>query len=251
MNSLVRTIGSAWAWLAIGLVVVLWFPTIVLVWAVTAPFDPGRYAVGRWYRLMGVAMAKVNPFWHFSARGVRIGDPRRPYVVVSNHESFADIMLISHVGWEMKWMSKIEIMRIPFAGWGMAFAGDITFRRETARGVLEAFRGAQRVLKNRVSVMIFPEGTRSASGELLPFKDGAFKLAIEGGHPIVPLAVAGTGTALPKHDWRFRRTRAIVEVLPPIETAGLTGQDLPQLKARVRAAIEAARDALRKEIGEV
>jgi 1-acyl-sn-glycerol-3-phosphate acyltransferase len=110
---------------------------------------------------MGVAMAKVNPFWDFSARGVRIDDPRRPYVVVSNHESFADILLISHVGWEMKWMSKIEIMRIPFAGWGMIFAGDIAFRRETARGVLEAFRGAQKVLKHRVSVMIFPEGTRS------------------------------------------------------------------------------------------
>jgi len=98
--------------------------------------------------------------------------------------------------------------------------------------------------------MVFPEGTRSASGVMLPFKDGAFKLAIDGGYPILPLAVAGTGTALPKHDWRFHRTRAIVEVLPPVETAGLTGRDLPELKERVRASIEAARDALRKEIGE-
>jgi len=250
VGNVLRTIGSAWAWIAIAVVVVAWFPTILLVWAVTAPFDPGRYAVGWWYRRMGVAMAKVNPFWHFSARGVRIEDPRRPYVVVSNHESFADIMLISHVGWEMKWMSKIEIMRIPFAGWGMWFAGDIAFRRETARGVLEAFRGAQRVLKNRVSVMIFPEGTRSATGAMLPFKDGAFKLAIDGGYPVLPLAVAGTGAALPKHDWRFHRTRAIVEVLPPVETAGMTGKDLPELKERVRASIEAARDALRREIGE-
>jgi 1-acyl-sn-glycerol-3-phosphate acyltransferase len=83
---------------------------------------------------------------------------------------------------------------------------------------------------------------------MLPFKDGAFRLALEMGMPILPLAVAGTGTALPKHDWRFNRARAIVEVLPPIETAGMSLDDLPELKARVRTAIETARDELRRQL---
>jgi 1-acyl-sn-glycerol-3-phosphate acyltransferase len=103
-------------------------------------------------------------------------------------------------------------------------------------------------LRNRVSVIFFPEGTRSVDGTMLPFKDGAFRLAIEAGVPILPLAVAGTGTALPKHDWRFNPARAVVEVLPPIETAGLTQDDLPALKARVREAITTARDALRARL---
>ena len=92
--------------------------------------------------------------------------------------------------------------------------------------------------------MIFPEGTRSKTAELLPFKDGAFRLAIETGVPILPLALSGTGTALPKHGWRFGRSAAEVRVLEPVETAGLTLGDVPALKARVREQIIRARDAL-------
>jgi 1-acyl-sn-glycerol-3-phosphate acyltransferase len=95
-------------------------------------------------------------------------------------------------------------------------------------------------------VMIFPEGTRSRTMELLPFKDGAFRLAIEAGVPILPLAVSGTGTALPKHGWRFGRSAAEVRVLEPIETAGLTPADVPSLKARVREIIVQARDTLKQ-----
>ena len=76
--------------------------------------------------------------------------------------------------------------------------------------------------------MIFPEGTRSTTAELLPFKDGAFRLAIEAGVPILPLAVSGTGTALPKHDWRFGRSVAEVRVLEPVETTGLSLDDVPR-----------------------
>jgi 1-acyl-sn-glycerol-3-phosphate acyltransferase len=100
------------------------------------------------------------------------------------------------------------------------------------------------VLSRRVSVMIFPEGTRSRTAELLPFKDGAFRLAIEAGVPILPLAVSGTRNALPKHDWRFGRSVAEVRVLEPIETAGLTLDDVPALKSRVRELIVSTRDAL-------
>jgi len=100
------------------------------------------------------------------------------------------------------------------------------------------------VLRNRVSVMIFPEGTRSKTAELLPFKDGAFRLAIEAGVPVLPLALSGTGTALRKHDWRFGRSRAEVRVLEPIETQGLTLDDVPALKSKVREIIVRNREAL-------
>ncbi|HEX5387192.1 MAG TPA: lysophospholipid acyltransferase family protein [Gemmatimonadales bacterium] len=242
-----QSIFSVWAWLVLGTCVVLWLPLMAAVRLITARSDPGRYTVGLLFRKIGVIMATLNPLWRFRCSGTPPADPRRPYVVVSNHESFADILLISHLPWEMKWLSKAEMFRWPVLGWLMRVAGDIPVRRGEGRSALEALHNARGVLKNRVSVMIFPEGTRSTDGEMLPFKDGAFRLAISAKVPILPLALSGTGTALPKKDWRLGRSVAEVRVLPPVETEGLANRDVPALKARVQAMISAARDELRAE----
>ena len=244
MSRLWQTILSIWAWLVFVVCVVLWFPVLAVVRLLTAPFDRGRYITGRIFRKIGPAMATLNPLWRFRYSGTMPRDPRRPYIVVSNHESFADILLISHLPWEMKWLSKAELFRIPIMGWNMWLAGDIPVKRGFGPSALEAMARCRQALDNRVSVMIFPEGTRSKTSELLPFKDGAFRLAIEAGVPILPLAVSGTATALRKHDWRFGRSDAEVRVLGPVETAGLTLRDIPELKARVRQTIVEARDGL-------
>lgn len=247
-GSLWRSLGSAWAWFTTGLIVIGWLPSMLVLFAVTVPFDRGRYIVGRWFRMAAMLVAKTNPFWRFRTSGVQIEQPRRPYVVVANHESFADILLISHLPWEMKWMSKAEFFRIPFVGWEMRLAGDIPLRRGSPTSAGQAMSHAREVLRQRVSVMIFPEGTRSPTSELLPFKEGAFRLAIEAGVPVLPVAVAGTRTALPKHDWRFGRARAQVEVLPPVETSGLTLKDASALRDRVREMISQARDRLQEAV---
>jgi len=173
--------------------------------------------------------------------GVKISDPRRPYVVVSNHESFADILLLCNLPWEMKWLSKIEIFRIPVLGFMMRLAGDIPLDRDSRESAGRAMELCRQALRNHVSVMIFPEGTRSTDEELLPFKDGAFRLAIKTGVPILPLAIVGTRDALAKHDWRFGRSDAEVRVLPPVLVTGLSLKDTESLKERVRASIDAAR----------
>jgi 1-acyl-sn-glycerol-3-phosphate acyltransferase len=244
MSRLWQTILSIWAWLVFVVCVVLWFPVLAVVRLLTTPFDRGRYITGRIFRKIGPAMATLNPLWRFRYSGTMPKDPRRPFVVVSNHESFADILLISHLPWEMKWLSKAELFRIPIMGWMMWLAGDVPVKRGFGPSALEAMARCRQALDNRVSVMIFPEGTRSKTSELLPFKDGAFRLAIEAGVPILPLAVSGTATALRKHDWRFGRSDAEVRVLEPVETAGLTLADVPALKSRVRDMIVRARDAL-------
>jgi 1-acyl-sn-glycerol-3-phosphate acyltransferase len=242
-----QTMMSVWAWLVLGTCVALWLPLMAITWLFTVPFDPGRYAVGLLFRKIGVVMATLNPLWSFRCSGVPPADPRRPYVVVSNHESFADILLISHLPWEMKWLSKAELFRVPVLGWLMRLAGDIPVRRGEGRSAVEALQRCRTVLGRKVSVMIFPEGTRSMTGDMLPFKDGAFRLAIDAKVPILPLALSGTGTALRKKDWRFGRSVAEVRVLEPVETTGLTTKDVPALRERVRAMIEAARDRLRAE----
>lgn len=246
IDRLITTIVSIWTWGVLGTCILAWFPIMALLLLITAPFDPGRYWVGLFFRQLAVVTATLNPFWRFRVTGLKVPDPRRPYVVVSNHESFADILLISHLPWEMKWLAKAEIMRIPLMGWDMWLSGDVPVMRGTARSAIEAMRRCQEVLKRKVSVIIFPEGTRSPTGDMLPFKDGAFRLAIDAGVPILPLAVSGTRTALKKHDWRVGRSRAEVRVLPPIETTGLTHRDVKSLRERVKGVITVARDEMRR-----
>src|SRR5512133_3267695 len=234
---------NAWVWTTTVLAVIVGFIYVSIVWLVTAPFDPGRYAAGRAFRQIAVVGTWLNPYWSFETSGVRIRDPRRPYVAVSNHESYADIFLLSHLPWEMKWLSKDTIFKIPVMGWMMTMAGDVRLTRGSRDSAAQAITQCRDRLAKKVSVMIFPEGTRSKTAELLPFKDGAFRLAVEAGVPILPLALSGTGTALPKHGWRFGRSAAHLRVLEPVDTAGLTLADVPALKARIRDLIVRTRDS--------
>lgn len=236
---------SGFIWAAIGLLALVWLPLLTAVFVVTAPFDPGRYAAGRWFRRAAVAAVKLIPFWDFTTEGVTVNDPRRPYVAVANHESFADIFLLSHLPWEMKWLSKEAIFRIPVMGWMMRMAGDIPVRRGDRQSRSAAIREIRDRLHKNVSVMILPEGTRSPDGELLPFRNGAFRMAIEQGLPILPVAIVGTRDAMAKHSLRFRRARAIARVLEPVETDQLSLDDVADLRDRVRDRIAAARAELR------
>lgn len=245
-----RTVLSALLWVVLFVLVLFWLPLLAIIFAVTAPFDPGRYTAGRWFRRAAVVAVKLNPVWHFSTEGVVIDDPRRPYVAVANHESVADIFLLSHLPWEMKWLSKEAVFRIPIMGWMMHMAGDIAIRRGE-RGSRESAVGQiHDRLDKGVSVMILPEGTRSPDGELLPFRNGAFRIAIDRQVPILPVAVAGTREAMAKHSLRFNHARAIARVLEPVETTGLTIDDLPELRDRVRDSIAAARDQLKARLRE-
>ena len=247
MARLWQSVVSIWTWLVLVTCVLLWLPLMLLVRLATLG-DPGRYWVGYLFRGIGTLTARLNPLWKFSYSGAVPAEPRRPYVVVSNHESFADILLISHLPWEMKWLSKAELFRIPVMGWLMHLAGDVAVKRGFGPSAVEAMARCREVLAHRVSVMIFPEGTRSTTADLLPFKDGAFRLAIDAGVPILPLALHGTASALPKHDWRFGRSTAVVEVLAPVETTGLTAADVSRLKEQVRNTIIAARDRLARQL---
>ncbi len=243
-----RRLLSLWVWISGTVIGFLWVPWVALVWLATAPFDPGRYAAGRWFRRAAVCVTALNPLWRFRTGGVRVADPRRPYVAVANHESLADIFLISHLPFEMKWLSKEAIFRIPFMGWMMRMAGDIAVRRGEARSRIRALEDCRDRLGKKVSVMIMPEGTRSANGEVGDFKDGAFRLAVETGCPILPIVIAGTRDAIAKGSWLVGRARAMAYVLEPVETRGLTLDDVPALRDRVREMIVRKRHELLRQL---
>ena len=201
----------------LGIIVIIWVPLVAIVWAVTVPFDKGRYWPGWLFRKLCVVHNWFNPLWRFEVSGVKITDPRRPYVVLSNHESFVDMLLISHLPWEMKWLSKESIFKIPLVGWLMAMAGDVRLIRGNKQSIVSAMRGCSDRLDKRVSVMLFPEGTRTRDGSLGEFKDGAFRLAIDHQVPILPLVVerhprGAAGRQL--EDERHRRRGACARAHP-------------------------------------
>ena len=119
----------------------------------------------------------------------------------------------------------------------MLMAGDIKIIRGNKQSIVTAMRGCRDRLDKGVSVMLFPEGTRTRDGEMGEFKDGAFRLAIETGHPILPLVVNGTREAMQAGDWRWNVTHAEVRVLEPIDTSGMTKADVSELRDRVRTII--------------
>jgi 1-acyl-sn-glycerol-3-phosphate acyltransferase len=217
--------------------IALALPAQALVLAVTAPFDRNRVAAGRFLRFVGVLISKTFPPWRLRVEGAWPG--KGPYVVVANHQSILDILLLSRVPREMKWVAKDELFRIPWVGWMLRMSGDIPIRRGDAESGGEALARAKAYLARGMSVMVFPEGTRSARGTLLPFKSGAFRLAIDAGVPVLPIVVHGTAAGMPKGGPWVNPCRAVARLLEPIPVEPF-GDDAARLRDEVRARIQAA-----------
>jgi 1-acyl-sn-glycerol-3-phosphate acyltransferase len=238
---------SLWNWFEIVTLVILSTVLVALLFVLTVPFDRVRKVVGRFFRICGTMLVRFNPLWSVKVSGWQRPRVSGPFVVVANHQSIADIPAISYLPWEMKWVSKESNFKVPGLGWMMSMAGDVRLRRGEKESAKSAMARCKWYLDRGMSVMLFPEGTRSSDGEIRPFKDGAFRLAIEAGYPILPVAVAGTRHAIPKNSWIFGvKCQARIEVLPPIETKGLTTDDVEALKERTRGQISAAFERLGK-----
>ncbi len=235
-HKIVRTILSAYTWIAISLLIIFWLPLLAIIRLLD--HDPAHYRTGRWFRRLGVAMTRVNPFWKIDVSGEMPADPRRPYIVICNHQSLADIPIVSLLPWEMKWIGKESLFRLPVAGWMMRLAGDIPVDRKNNRSRALALVKAREYLHKRCSVIFFAEGTRSPDGRVHRFQDGASGLAIREGLPVLVLALDGTSGALPKNSWRFSESALMrVKVLGEVSTDGLAVKDGGELTERVRRMI--------------
>ncbi len=147
--------------------------------------------------------------------------PGKAFLVMSNHQSHYDVPVLFHVlGANIRMVAKIELFKVPIFGKAMREAGFIAIDRTNRHRAVESLAVAKEKLANGTSVWIAPEGTRSQSGELLPFKKGGFVIALDTGWPILPVTIQGTRDALPAHARRSRKgARVKVTLHPPIDTA--------------------------------
>lgn len=191
---------------------------------------------------------RVARFWarlSLVASGVRVAVegvsniPQGPAVFMSNHQSAFDIFIIlAYLPVQFRWLAKASLFKIPFLGWAMARARYIAVERENPREATKGFLEAIKRVREGTSVVIFPEGTRSRDGSLLPFRKGGFTLALKAQVPIVPMAIGGTDRVMPKGGYKVRGGKVTLKVGPFIETRGMAPRDCDYLMAQVREAIE-------------
>ena len=244
-----RSLTSFIVWIVWEALVILWTPVVAIALLLTGWWDRPRWIAGRVFRFGARMLIALNPFWRARVEGRVPPRGLHPFVAVANHESLADIILIGWLPWDMKWLSKSSIFRVPFLGQMMWMAGDVSVERDAAASRLASYGRLKRWIGRGASVMIFPEGTRSRTSEMLPFRNGAFRLAIETGRPVLPLAVHGTRTAISKGSMRFGNADVVVRVLDPVETGDLDRTDVDALRTRVRNDIERARADLERKYG--
>ena len=171
-------------------------------------------------------------------QGLENMDPQESYILVSNHQSTFDIFaLLGYLPVQFRWTAKAELFRTPFMGWAMSRIGYIPIERDSPKKAYRSMLRAAEVVRNGVSVIIFPEGTRSPDGNLQPFKKGVFLLALKSRAPILPITIQGTSKIMRKGDWRTYPGQVRIQIDPPIETAGTPAEKEEELSQRVRSTL--------------
>ncbi len=235
-----------WAFFALSCLPL--FAGALLVWLLSAPFDRN----GRLLHLYSCFWAQVyfyvNPVWRLRVEGRERLPWHGAAVLASNHASLADILVLFGLYRPYKWVSKASNFRLPFIGWNMRLNRYVALVRGDPDSIAKMMAASEAWLDRGVPVLLFPEGTRSADGQVKAFKDGAFRLAIAKQCLLYPIALAGTADVLPKHGLVLRqRANCRARVLEPVDPAAF-GTDVAAFREEVRARIVAAKAALDAEL---
>jgi 1-acyl-sn-glycerol-3-phosphate acyltransferase len=229
-------------WSFICLTCPIFFVGALLVWAITAPFDRRGTALHLYSSFWAVFYLHANPLWRIKTNGRERLPRHGGAVFVANHTSLIDILVLFDLFRPFKWVSKVEIFKVPFVGWNMRLNGYVPIVRGDRASVRQLMKRCGDLLDAGVPVLFFPEGRRSDDGQLGTFKDGAFELAVTHKVRVFPIAVHGTGQALPKHGFVLRqRMNATTQVLEPLDPDDYdtVGQLRDAARERIAAALAA------------
>ncbi|PRQ05501.1 1-acyl-sn-glycerol-3-phosphate acyltransferase [Enhygromyxa salina] len=241
---------SLWFWTYLAACLTVFWFAVLLPWLLITPFDRRR-RFSHWYAYTWANhLHRVSPFWTVVVEHAERMRDDRAYVLVCNHQSSGDILAMFALRKQFRWVAKRMLFAVPFLGWMMAMAGYVGIKRGAKRSRERMMAKCKRQLELGNTIAIFPEGTRSTTKEMRPFKRGAFVLACEADKPVLPVIMEGTLETLPRESWVFTLERPIypvVRVLEPIEPAD-HDHDPDRLSDAVRAAMTAGIAELRAEI---
>jgi 1-acyl-sn-glycerol-3-phosphate acyltransferase len=196
----------------------------------------------------GWAVYALNPFWSLRVEGREKLPWDGPAVLVPNHDSLADILVLGALFRPFRFVSKSSVFSVPVLGWAMRLCRYISVTRGNRDSVTRMFEQCRGALADDIPVLMFPEGTRSPDGAVLPFKDGAFRLAAETNAPIHPIILAGTRDALPKHGLIAPlESHVRVRVLDPVDPSEFDG-DVVRLREHVRSIVITEKARLTREL---
>ena len=230
LNRLASFVVPVFTWVFVALDTLIVFIVIALL----KPVDRRERISYKVANFWGKSIVRANPLWKIKVSGRSFIQKNHSYVLVANHTSLADIVCLYCLGKNFKWIAKKSLFRIPFLGWTMSLLNYIPLSRGKHGSIRDSFQEAEECLKKNISVLFFPEGTRSRTGALGEFKNGAFKLAIQCKRPIVPIVLRGTGEALSKGKAAMAtKVNGSVKVLAPVETSGYDLSRYEELKRKV------------------
>jgi 1-acyl-sn-glycerol-3-phosphate acyltransferase len=222
-----------WCWFAAGsLLLIVGAPAVVFLWLIRRRI--WLYPLALWGAKTWLAACGAS----IRVTGTDNLEPERQYVFASNHRSYLDTAtLFRHTGKRMGLVAKKELLKAPVLGQGMSFVNVIAIDRTNPERARESMEKARKVMDHGYSFGVFVEGTRAMPGELLPFKKGAFHLALQTGAAIVPVAIRNTDWMMGKRTGVAYAGEIEMVLLQPIETAGKTSDDVMELLLETRKAI--------------
>ena len=236
-----KTIISIGIWLGSALLTILLFFVVLVLTILLFPFDQKKKITHRQCFWWSDSLIALNPYWSLKVSGRENIDQQKTYVIIANHQSMADIVVLYQTKMQFKWVAKASLFKVPFIGWCLSLIKHIKLTRGDFSSVKEIYHQASGWLRKNMSVLFFPEGTRSSSNEMGEFQNGAFKFAIKEKKPILPICLKGTHAAIPKGSWIFKtKVAAKVMVLAPISTEGYGPGDFAALRDTVRSRIQEA-----------
>ena len=236
-------------WLFLCSTCVTYFVGALVIWLVSWPFDRNRRVLHLYSCFWAQTYFWVNPLWRLRIEGRDKLPWHGPAVIVANHQSLGDILVLFGLFRPYKWVSKASVFKVPFLGWNMKLNGYVGLVRGDKDSIQKMMAECKVWLEKGVPVLLFPEGTRSPDGEVKAFKDGAFRLACECDVPVIPIALTGSADTLPKHGFKVQlRSNCRVRVLDPIKP-GDFGRSVDALREETRARIIAAKNELDRERG--
>jgi len=222
----------------IGLTSAVFFVAALFIWALTVLVDRRLILLHLFTSLWAAMYLWLMPAWSVHVDGNRKNAWRHHHVIVSNHQSQLDILVAFCLFIPFKWVSKAAVFNLPFIGWNMRLNGYVKLKRGDKAGIARMFADCEAALSRGNSIFMFPEGTRSQTGKLKPFKPGAFILAKKMGVPILPVVISGTHAALPKHSLNFHgRQHMHIRLLNPIPAEQVADMTVEALSERTRTII--------------